>query len=303
MDGVGRDEVTPAVRTDAADPGARERIVFQGQSGAYSHLACRQVYPAFDAIPATNFEDALDAVRTGAVDLGMIPIENSVAGRVADIHHLMPKSGLFIIGEHFQRVNHQLLAVPGTRIEQLRTIHSHTHALQQCRNLFRELGIPPTVHADTAGAAREVAANGRHDQAAIASTLAAEIHGLEVLRSDIEDAAHNTTRFVILAREPVMPALGEGPVITSFLFRVRNVPAALYKALGGFATNGINMMKLESYLDGGFNQAQFFAEILGHPDERGVQYAFDELAFFSASLERFGTFPAHPFRFRDFRFR
>jgi prephenate dehydratase len=229
----------------------------------------------------------------------MIPIDNSVAGRVADIHHLMPHCGLHIIGEHFLRVNHHLLAVPGARLESIKTVRSHVHALNQCRRMLRELGLTPRVHADTAGAAAEVAQSGRSDQAAIASRLAAEIYGLEILRSDIEDAEHNTTRFVILAREPVEPAPYEGPVITSFLFQVRNVPAALYKALGGFATNGVNMIKLESYVDASFNQAQFYAEVMGHPEQPPLRNAFEELAFFSHDVERLGVYSAHPFRFQN----
>jgi prephenate dehydratase len=280
----------------AADPA--QQIVFQGQPGAYSHLACRQVHGDLTPLPAETFEDAFACVREGRAGLAMIPIENSLAGRVADIHHLMPHCGLHIIGEHFQRVNHHLLAPRGTRLEEITTVRSHIQALSQCRRLIRELGITPKVHADTAGAAAEVAAMGQHDQAAIASRLAAEIHGLDILRSDIDDAEHNTTRFVILATEPRVPPIDEGPCITSFLFQVRNVPAALYKALGGFATNGLNMIKLESYVDSAFNQAQFYAEILGHPAQQGVQNAFDELAFFSHDVERLGVYPANAFRFQ-----
>jgi prephenate dehydratase len=294
------EEVLGADAIEAA-PGAdpARRIVFQGQPGAYSHLACRKVFPDLEPWPVDAFEEAFAAVREGAAGRAMIPIDNSVAGRVADIHHLMPHAGLYIIGEHFQRVNHHLLALPGARIGDVRTVHSHIHALAQCRRLFRELDLLPKVHADTAGAAREVALTRRKDQAAIASRLAAEIYGLDVLRSDIEDAPHNTTRFVVLAREPVEPPADQGPVITSFLFRVRNVPAALYKALGGFATNGVNMIKLESYVDAAFKQAQFYAEIMGHPEDIGVRHAFDELAFFSEEIERLGVYPAHPFRFQD----
>jgi prephenate dehydratase len=275
------------------------RIVFQGQPGAYSHLACRQVCPHLEAVPTESFEEAFAAVRAGEAERAMIPIENSVAGRVADIHHLMPHAGLKIIGEHFQRVNHHLLAVPGARLEHIKTVHSHVHALNQCRRLIRELGLTPKVHADTAGAAADVAAAGTIDQAAIASRLAGEIYGLDILRSDLEDAEHNTTRFVILAREAREPPPYEGPVITSFLFQVRNVPAALYKALGGFATNGINMIKLESYVDARFSQAQFYAEVLGHPEQEAVKNAFEELAFFSHEVEQLGVYPADPFRFRD----
>ena len=283
----------------AAAAETTRRVVFQGQPGAYSHLACRQVCPHYEALPADSFEDAFAAVRQGRAERAMIPIDNSVAGRVADIHHLMPHCGLHIIGEHFLRVNLHLMAVPGARLEMIRTVQSHVHALNQCRRLLRELGIAPRVHADTAGAAAKVAAAGRTDQAAIASRLAAEIYGLDILRSDLEDAEHNTTRFVILAREPVEPPPYEGPVITSFLFQVRNVPAALYKALGGFATNGVNMVKLESYVDAAFNQAQFYAEVVGHPEQAPVRNAFEELAFFSHNVERLGTYPAHPFRFKD----
>jgi prephenate dehydratase len=274
-------------------------IVFQGQPGAYSHLACRQACAEFTPLPAETFEDAFACVREGRAARAMIPIDNSVAGRVADIHHLMPHCGLHIIGEHFQRVNHHLLAVPGTRLEEIREVHSHIQALSQCRRLIRELRIAPRVHADTAGAAAEVAASGRRDQAAIASRLAAETYGLTILRSDIEDAEHNTTRFIILARKAIEPPLDEVPAITSFLFQVRNVPAALYKALGGFATNGVNMIKLESYVDSAFNQAQFYAEILGHSAHPAVENAFEELEFFSHDVERLGVYPAHPFRFRS----
>ncbi len=284
-------------RAPAAE--STRRVVFQGLPGAYSHLACRQVCPHYEALPAESFEDAFAALRQGRAERAMIPIDNSVAGRVADIHHLMPHCGLHIIGEHFLRVNLHLMAVPGARLETITTVQSHVHALNQCRRLLRELGITPRVHADTAGAAAEVAAAGRTDQAAIASRLAAEIYGLDILRSDLEDAEHNTTRFIILAREPVEPPPYEGPVITSFLFQVRNVPAALYKALGGFATNGVNMVKLESYVDAGFNQAQFYAEVVGHPEQAPLRNAFEELAFFSHDVERLGTYPAHPFRFKD----
>jgi prephenate dehydratase len=284
--------------TAAAAQPAR-RVVFQGLPGAYSHLACRQVCPRYEAVPVDSFEEAFATVREGRADRAMIPIDNSVAGRVADIHHLMPHCGLHIIGEHFQRVNHHLLALPGATLEGIKTVHSHIHALSQCRRMLRELAITPRIHADTAGAAAQVAESGRPDEAAIASRLAAEIYGLEILRSSIEDAEHNTTRFIILAREPREPPPYEGPVITSFLFQVRNVPAALYKALGGFATNGVNMVKLESYVDSGFNQAQFYAEILGHPEQAPVKNAFEELEFFSHDVQRLGAYPAHPFRFRN----
>ena len=272
-------------------------IAFQGWPGAYSDLACRQVFPGTSTLPFPSFDATMTAVRDGVADRALIPIENSIAGRVADIHHLLPGSGLFITGEHFQRVNHQLLALPGTKLADIRRVHSHVHALGQCRTLIRTLGLEPVVHADTAGAARMVAASGDPTQAAIASRLSAEIYGLEILRADIEDVAHNTTRFLVMAREPEIPPLEAGPAITSFLFEVRSVPAALYKALGGFATNGVNMTKLESYMVGGrFAQAQFYADVEGHPEMRSVRLALEELAFFSKNLVMLGTYLANPFR-------
>ncbi|MEM7044420.1 MAG: prephenate dehydratase [Pseudomonadota bacterium] len=275
------------------------KIAFQGQPGAYSHMACQQACPEMEAVPAETFDDAFTAVSDGRTDRAMIAIDNSVAGRVADVHHLMPRSGLHIVGEHFQRVNHHLLALPGTTIDQIRVVHSHVHALNQCRKLLRDLPVTAKVHADTAGSAAEVAQAKDPAQAAIASRLAARIYGLEIVKSDIEDADHNTTRFVILAPEPIIPAYDpERPTIMSFFFQVQSVPAALYKALGGFATNGVNMLKLESYVDAEFNQAQFYAEILGHPAETGVRNAMDELRFFSHALHELGTYPAHPFRQR-----
>ena len=276
-----------------------EKIAFQGQVGANSHLACQQACPELEPIPEETFDDAFTAVREGRADRAMIAIDNSVAGRVADVHHLMPGCGLHIVGEHFQRVHHYLLSIPGTKIEDIRYIHSHVHALNQCRQLLNDLPVTPRVHADTAGAAAEIAAGGDPTHAAIASRLAAEIYNLEILKSDIEDADHNTTRFVILSPEPVDPGYDpERPTIMSFFFQVQSVPAALYKALGGFATNGVNMLKLESYVDAEFNQAQFYAEILGHPSETSVKNAMDELRFFSHSVEQLGTYPAHPFRAR-----
>lgn len=276
------------------------KIAFQGQLGANSHLACQQACPELEPVPSETFDDAFTAVREGSADRAMIAIDNSVAGRVADVHHLMPRGGLHIIGEHFQRVHHYLLSIPGTKIEDIRFIHSHVHALNQCRQLLNDLPVTPKVHADTAGAAAEIAANADPIHAAIASRLAAEIYNLEILKSDIEDADHNTTRFVILAPEPIDPGFDpERPTIMSFFFQVQSVPAALYKALGGFATNGVNMVKLESYVDAEFNQAQFYAEILGHPSETRVKNAMGELSFFSHSVEQLGTYPAHPFRQRN----
>ena len=273
------------------------RIAFQGEPGANSHLAARDAYPRMEALPCPTFEDALAAVKNGAAKLAMIPIENSVAGRVADIHHLMPHSGLHIVAEHFERVRHQLLTLPGVKLSELKTVHSHVMALGQCRKAIRALKLKPVAEADTAGAARHLRESGDRTAAVIASRLAAEIYGLKVAKADIEDAQHNTTRFVVLAAKPVRVAKGDGPVITSFVFRVRNVPAALYKALGGFATNGVNMTKLESYqLEGSFNATMFYADIEGHPDERLVKLAMEELHFYSTEVTVLGTYPASPFR-------
>lgn len=276
---------------------ANDTIAFQGLPGAYSNLACRAAFPALATLPCASFEDMFASVREGRARLAMVPIENSVAGRVADIHHLMPESGLHIIGEHFQRVNHQLLGIKGATIADLKTASSHIQALSQCRNNLRALGIKPVVHADTAGAAAEVAAKGDRSMGAIASTLAAETYGLEILKADMEDAEHNTTRFVVMAQEPIDPDPNMGPIVTSFIFKVRSVPAALYKALGGFATNGVNITKLESYiLDGHFSSAQFYADIDGHPDQRPVRLALEELSFFSREVRILGVYPASPFR-------
>jgi len=276
---------------------ANKKIVFQGEPGANSHLACHEAFPDCEAVPCPTFEDAFAAISAGDVGLGMIPIENSVAGRVADIHHLMPDSGLHIIAEHFMPVRHQLLGVKGARLEEIETVESHVHALGQCRKVIRKLGLKTIVAADTAGSAREVAQAGDTRRAAIASRLAAEIYGLDVLAEDIEDEDHNTTRFIVLSREAKWARQEEGPVVTTFLFRVRNVPAALYKALGGFATNGINMTKLESYMiEGNFFATQFYADIEGHPEDRSLVFAFEELAFYSKEMKILGVYPAHPFR-------
>jgi prephenate dehydratase len=273
------------------------KIVFQGEPGANSHLAIREAYPDAEAVPCPTFEDAFAALASGDADLGMIPVENSVAGRVADIHHLMPASGLHINAEHFMPVRHQLLGVKGATLKDIKTVESHVHALGQCRKVIRKLGIKPIVAADTAGSAREIAEAGDKSRASIASRLAAEIYGLDLLAEDIEDEAHNTTRFIVLSRESKWAKSGAGPVITTFLFRVRNVPAALYKALGGFATNGVNMTKLESYMiEGNFLATQFYADVEGHPEDRNVVFAFEELAFYSKEMKILGVYPAHPFR-------
>jgi prephenate dehydratase len=273
------------------------KIAFQGEPGANSHLACLDAYPKMEALPCPTFEDALAAVKGGEAALAMIPIENSVAGRVADIHHLLPDSGLYIVGEYFLPIRHQLMAPQGATLATIKTVQSHVHALGQCRSMIGKLGLKPVIGVDTAGSARQIAEAGGTAHAAIASRLAAEIYGLQILAEDVEDAQHNTTRFVVLAAEPDHAKAGSGPIVTSFVFRVRNVPAALYKALGGFATNGVNMTKLESYLlEGSFSATMFYADIEGHPNERPVQLALEELAFYSTEVRVLGTYPASPFR-------
>jgi len=272
-------------------------IAFQGLPGAYSDLACRTVFPDLPTLPCESFEAAIAAVRDGTAGLAMLPCENSLAGRVPDIHHLLPGSGLFVIGEHFERVEHCLLAPRGAKVAGLKRAHSHPVALGQVRHFLREAGLTPVVQADTAGAARLVAEWNKPEEAAIASSLAAEIYGLEILRRNVEDAAHNTTRFYVMAPRPRTPAPDSGPVVTTFVFRVRNVPAALYKALGGFATNGVNMTKLESYMLGGaFTATQFLCDVDGHPDQPGLRRALEELSFFSSEVRVLGVYPAAPFR-------
>ncbi|WFU40406.1 prephenate dehydratase [Bradyrhizobium sp. CB82] len=276
---------------------SKMKIAFQGERGANSHIAIDEAYPDAEPMPCATFEDALSAISSGEADLGMIPIENSVAGRVADIHHLLPASGLFIIGEWFLPVRHQLMAVKGTKLEDIKSVESHVHALGQCRRVIRKLGVKPIVAADTAGSARDISERKDKSVAAIASRLAAKIYGLDILAEDIEDEAHNTTRFVVLAREAKWAEQGSGPLVTSFVFRVRNLPAALYKALGGFATNGVNMTKLESYMvDGNFFATQFYADVDGHPNDKGLAFALEELKFFSREFRIVGVYPGHPFR-------
>jgi prephenate dehydratase len=280
----------------AVKPDPAETIAFQGAPGAYSDLACRRVFPAMTTLPCAAFEDAFAAVRDGAAGLAMLPIENSVAGRVADIHHLMPDSGLYIIGEHFERVEHHLLALPGAALDKIRTVRSHVHALSQCRNFLRAHGLTPVVRADTAGSAAEINELGDPSIAAIASELAGRIYGLISLAENIEDAEHNTTRFLIMSRAPKRAPRG-GPTVTTFVFNVRNVPAALYKALGGFATNGVNMTKLESYMVAGrFAATQFYADVEAHPDDRPLKLALEELEFFSTEVKILGVYPAHQLR-------
>jgi prephenate dehydratase len=277
----------------------RRKIAFQGEPGANSHIACNEAYRGYEPLPCPTFEDAFAAVRTGRAKLAMIPIDNSVAGRVADIHHLMPESGLNIVAEWFLPVQHQLMAPKGASLKTIRTVESHVHALGQCRNIIRTLGVKAVVAADTAGAAREVAEAGDISRAALATNLAANIYGLQILKKNVADAKHNTTRFVVLARKPKWASRKERRVITTFVFQVRNLPAALYKALGGFATNGVNMTKLESYMvNGSFAATQFYADVQGHPKDRALELALEELEFVSQpkTLKILGVYPAHAFR-------
>ncbi len=272
-------------------------IAYQGEPGAFSHQSCQAVYPGWEPLACPTFEDAFAAVAEGRAARAMIPIDNSIAGRVADIHALLPRSELHIVGEFFLPVHFQLMGVPGARIEGLRSVQSHIHALGQCRKLIRRLGLKAQVAGDTAGSAREVAAAGDPSRGSLSPRLAAGIYGLDILAEDVEDEEHNTTRFVVLSREPSPAAAGGGPVVTTFMFRVKNLPAALYKGLGGFATNGVNMTKLESYMvEGEFTATQFLADIEGHPEDDAVRRAFDELMFFSREFRVLGTYPAHPFR-------
>src|SRR5271154_5887003 len=276
---------------------SKMKIAYQGEPGANSDIACRNVYPDLEPVPCASFEDVLAAVSDGAAEHAMIPIENSVAGRVADIHHLLPTAGLYIIGEYFLPIHFQLLGIKGAKIGGLRAVYSHVHALGQCRRIIRKLGLAAHISGDTAGSARDVAEWQDASKGALAPALAAEIYGLDILAKDVEDEKHNTTRFVILSREPRWPKLGDGAMVTTFIFRVRNVPAALYKALGGFATNGVNMTKLESYMvDGRFTATQFLAEVDGHPEDPQLARALEELAFFCKEFNILGVFPAHRFR-------
>jgi prephenate dehydratase len=279
----------------------RKKIAFQGELGANSHIACVEAFRGYQPLPCPTFEDAFAAVRNGRAELAMIPIDNSGAGRVADIHHLMPKSGLNIVAEWFLPVQHQLMAPKGASLKTIKTAESHVHALGQCRNIIRTLRVKAVVAADTAGAAREVAEAGDISRAALATKLAAKIYRLRILKKDVADAKHNTTRFIVLARKPKWASRKERRVMTTFVFQVRNIPAALYKAMGGFATNGINMTKLESYMvDGSFAATQFYADVQGHPNDRALELALEELAFVSQpkTLKILGVYPAHRFRER-----
>ena len=263
-----------------------QKIAFQGVPGAYSHMACQAVKPSMDAIACASFEDMLNRVQDGQATLAMVPVENSTAGRVADIHHLLPGSGLYIIGEHFQRVNHHLLAPRGSQIDKLKTVHSHAQGLAQCRQHIRKLGLTPIMHADTAGAAKDVAKTGDPSVAAVASRLAAEIYDLDIIIDSLEDDKRNTTRFLVMAADPVVPEMSDAAMITTLVFQLRSVPAALYKALGGFATNGINLTKLESYLRPGVNErAKFYMDVEGHIDEPAMINAMEELQFYCVKDE------------------
>ncbi|MCU0946365.1 MAG: prephenate dehydratase [Rubritepida sp.] len=274
-----------------------QTIAFQGVPGAYSDLACRHAYPGWATLPCPSFEAAMAAVRDGRAALAMLPCENSLAGRVPDIHRLLPESGLAVIGEHFERVEHCLLARPGATLATIRRAHSHPMALGQVLKVIKELDLTPVIQADTAGAAEMVAREGTPEDAAVASALAAEVYGLEILRRNVEDALHNTTRFYVMARERRSPPVGTPHTVTTFVFRVRNMPAALYKALGGFATNGVNMTKLESYmLDGAFTATQFLCDVDGHPDDPALFRALEELRFFSREVKVLGSYAAHPYR-------
>lgn len=269
------------------------KIAFQGEPGANSDTACRDVYPNMDPLPCPTFEDAFDALKRGDADLAMIPIENTIAGRVADIHLLLPNSGFHIIGEYFLPIHFQLMALPGVKLEDIETVYSHVHALGQCRNIIRSNGWKGVVAGDTAGAARMIAEDGDRKAASLSPRLAADLYGLDILQEDVHDADTNTTRFVILSREPEVPDVNDGPAITTFVFRVRNVPAALYKVMGGFATNNVNMTKLESYQIGGtFTATLFYADIEGHPDMHNVSLALEEMNFFSKERRILGVYPA-----------
>jgi prephenate dehydratase len=278
----------------------KQRIAFQGELGANSHEACLAVYPDCEPVPHATFEDAFEAVKSGDCALGMIPVENSIAGRVADVHHLLPASGLKIIREHFKPIHFQLMALPGVKLDDVKTVVSMPFALAQCRRVLKPLKAHAEAAGDTAGSAKLVAEQGDRTKAAIAPALAAQIYGLDILARDIEDEHHNTTRFLVMTadRNPPPPPFTE-PCITSFVFRVKNLPAALYKAMGGFATNGVNVSKLESYMENGAWTATFFyAEADGRPEDRDLARAFEELQFFSEKFEILGVYPADSFRTR-----
>ena len=269
----------------------KKAVAYQGEPGAFSELACATFAPDFEPVPCATFERAFEAVASGRAERAMLPIENSLAGRVSDIHHLLPDAGLHIIAEHFLPVEHHLMVRPGVTIDEIEVVRSHAMALGQCREVIEELGVRPEVSGDTAGAAKWLAEHGAPGDAVIASSLAAGLYGLDIVRRNVEDAKHNTTRFLEMAREPQDPVPGDGRIVTSFVFQVRNIPAALYKALGGFATNGVNMTKLESYqLEGSFSATMFYADAEGHPQDGPMRLALEELSFFSSSLKILGVY-------------
>jgi prephenate dehydratase len=280
-------------------PAKTNLIAFQGEPGANSDTACRDMYPSMEPLPCPTFEDAFNAVETGKADLAMIPIENTIAGRVADIHHLLPESRFHIVGEYFMPIHFQLMVVPGARLEGIKTVHSHIHALGQCRKIIRKHRWKPVIAGDTAGAAHMVADEGDPTKASLSPRLAAALYGLEIAAENVEDTDNNVTRFVVLSKEKAWAErkTPDEKMMTTFIFRVRNVPAALYKAMGGFATNGVNMTKLESYqLGGKFFSTQFYADIEGHPGDRNVALALEELSFFSREVRILGVYAANPFR-------
>ena len=281
----------------------KDKISFQGLSGAYSEVACKAYFPDMETISCDTFEDAFYSVSSGNVKYAMIPIENSQAGRVADIHNLLANSSLHIVGEHFQRVRHQLLGIPGAKISNLKTVYSHVQAVSQCRKFINSHNLMPIILGDTAGAAADVAKKKDISNAAIASQLAAKKYGLEIISSDIEDSNNNVTRFVIISKDAIDPDPDNGLVITSCIFKVRNIPAALYKALGGFATNRVNLLKLESYMiDDSFSSSQlpqFYVDIAGHPSDKRVCLALEELGFFTNKVKILGVYKAHESRDRD----
>ncbi len=272
-------------------------IAFQGERGAFSEVACRLYAPDHEPLPCATFEAVFDAVESGRAALAMVPVENSIAGRVSDIHHLLPQTSLQIVEERFLPVHHQLMTIKGADPAKIKTVRSHAMALGQCRNLIQRRGLVPEIAGDTAGAARRLSETRETDVAVIASELAAENYGLEIIEANIEDAGHNTTRFLKMAADTEYPGVEAERVMTSFVFQVRNIPAALFKALGGFATNSVNMTKLESYQqDGRFEATMFYADIDGHPQSENVRLALEELGFFSTSLKILGVYEADPFR-------
>lgn len=271
-------------------------IAFQGVLGAYSHMACQAHRPDLTPLPCASFSEMIAAVQDGGADCAMVPVENSTAGRVADIHHLLPESGLFIISEHYQPVAHKLLGIKGAQLSDITEVHSHEQGLAQCRLTLHKMGMKPVIHSDTAGAAKDIAARGERHVGAIASALAGEIYGLDTVQDSITDKLTNTTRFLVMSREHTVPKEITAPAMTTIIFEVRSVPAVLYKALGGFATNGINLTKLESYmLDGSMNAARFYVDCEGHPETASMKLALEELQFYctDGGIRILGTYPTN----------